>query len=1152
MKLQNIFRSVFMAIVISLLVHSILFARPPEYRVVPIPAQLGYGRLNDSDVVAGTTWSPIAWMWNKGLVTNLPGLGSGDRWARDINNDRVVVGAVSDSRGWGHACKWQNGILSTFDAPGHLVTWASSINSVGTVVGQAYDTTDTAWPIYPFILTGSVTTLDNLENYEFNAINDGGVIAGTSWSSKTHESGRAFIYDGGTVTFLSDPGSFAEAFAINNSNHVLCEVNHVAFCLWKNGTQVFLESFTNFGGLNDHDVVVGHSSSLGAVIWENGEVRQLDALIDPNLGLHLSNACDINNKGRILCMGSDKMAYLLIPIRAITVRDAKNDTIPNVEFDLIKVANNPPTFTEDMLGSFTTDSLGQLKLTIVAEDTFSVELNTGTKELVVGDSLKIAKHIYTQPAVKHSGVLGTMYSIFLNNAKFDSAGVMSFDTLNSKGTQDIILDHTELRYNLLVSLQWDAEEDYLNGLQSSFRAMSNYLYDVSDGQIRLDTVMIFDNKEHWDEADMRIHANNIEWPRAVPSGIRSPDPGWTTFLPRKWFGNPDDCRNGSYQENPLVLTDGLDYRTKCHEFGHYGLGFYDEYLFVGTGDRCPSIQNYGFMDYQYEGNEWASEMSSSFRYLDPTCQNTEQYYYLGNSCWNYVESCFEKRYGSDSILVPIIKPDDSERSLPSGLDYFPGPNNEKYFSPAVMDYDVGALVQFPIQPLPPNPDIVTLNVEVTSGGVCPKVDVTLFNNYFSLNPKTIYQGQTDDGDGRIWVLGASQSNRLIQASKGQVTVLPKDLKPAKDLGNKVWMCGEASIGGPKEKRVNNQFWSNGDSLTIELRQVKGDYPLICGMELGDNTATYQLNILNPFSANPTVELFPDLGVQSTDTFSYDGTKYTAQITDTLGNSGTFTIWAKDDSAQNFFFNTGYTITELDTSASILNLMGPQGRAEVWIDTINSGIQKGMILSSPYLIIRTGLDTANIQAGETHSLSVYPPTTLTGNNRLSIRYADSDLDIGNGIKGKESSLKIFHWDESSNQWEKIGGTVDTIQNEVSTAIADLGVYAAFTTELLTDVKDEERGSVIPEKFELKQNYPNPFNPVCNIEYALPKGSHVTLSIYNILGQKVRVLVDEYQSAGYKSIKWDGRDKLGKEVTSGIYFYRIEAEKFTQAKKMVLIR
>ncbi|MCJ7497238.1 MAG: T9SS type A sorting domain-containing protein, partial [candidate division Zixibacteria bacterium] len=731
------------------------------------------------------------------------------------------------------------------------------------------------------------------------------------------------------------------------------------------------------------------------------------------------------------------------------------------------------------------------------------------------------------------------------------------DTLNSKGTQDIILEHTELRYNLLVSVEWDAAESYLNSLQDGFRAMSNYLYDVSDGQMRLDTVMIFDNKEHWDEADMRIYANNIEWPRAVAAGINSSDPEWTSFFPRKWFGDSDPSRNGSYSENPLNLEDSYDFRTKCHETGHYALNFYDEYKFSdGSGGfvdetgRCSSIAIYGYMDSQFEsGGEWSSEMSSIYRYQDAECQNTEQFIINYGSCWDYLEEQFEKEWGTDSIFIPIITPDDAERELKLGFEYLPGPNGEMF----VLDYDVGALVKFPEQPFPPGPDIATLNVQVENAtNRLAKADVTLINDYFSLNPKTIYQGQTDDGHGSIWVVGASKSNRLIQSSAGQATVLPKELKLAKVLGSKVWLCGEASVGGPKEKRLDNQFWSNGDSVIIELKPVAGDYPLICGVNLGENTSTYQLNILNTFSTNPTMDLFPDIGAQHSYNFTYDGSKYTSQISDSLGNSGTFTLWAKDDSAQNFFFNTDYTITQLDSTAVVWNLMGPEGGAEVWIDTLNSSIQKGMILSSPYLIIRTGLDTVNIQAGETHSFSVYPPTALTGNNRIIIRYADSDLDIGNGIKGKETSLNVFHWNENSSQWEQIVGTVDTIRNEVSTTITDLGVYGAFTTELLTDVKDEEHGSIIPDKFELKQNYPNPFNPVCNIEYALPKGSHVTLSIYNILGQKVRVLVDEYQSAGYKSVRWDGRDNLGREVTSGIYFYRIEAGDFVQAKRMVLIK
>ncbi|MCK4428149.1 MAG: T9SS type A sorting domain-containing protein, partial [candidate division Zixibacteria bacterium] len=93
---------------------------------------------------------------------------------------------------------------------------------------------------------------------------------------------------------------------------------------------------------------------------------------------------------------------------------------------------------------------------------------------------------------------------------------------------------------------------------------------------------------------------------------------------------------------------------------------------------------------------------------------------------------------------------------------------------------------------------------------------------------------------------------------------------------------------------------------------------------------------------------------------------------------------------------------------------------------------------------------------------------------------------------------------------------------------------------------------PKQFSLEQNYPNPFNPACNIEYALPTDCQVTLSIYNILGQKVRVLVDEYQSTGNKSVTWDGKDDQGQEVTSGVYFYRIQAGDFVQSKKMVLIK
>ena len=94
--------------------------------------------------------------------------------------------------------------------------------------------------------------------------------------------------------------------------------------------------------------------------------------------------------------------------------------------------------------------------------------------------------------------------------------------------------------------------------------------------------------------------------------------------------------------------------------------------------------------------------------------------------------------------------------------------------------------------------------------------------------------------------------------------------------------------------------------------------------------------------------------------------------------------------------------------------------------------------------------------------------------------------------------------------------------------------------------------IPISFSLSQNYPNPFNLQTEIEYALPKDSHVTLQIYNVQGQLVRTLVDEDQGPGYHKILWDGRDSVVEEVASGIYFYQIKAREFVQSKRMVLLK
>jgi photosystem II stability/assembly factor-like uncharacterized protein len=103
-----------------------------------------------------------------------------------------------------------------------------------------------------------------------------------------------------------------------------------------------------------------------------------------------------------------------------------------------------------------------------------------------------------------------------------------------------------------------------------------------------------------------------------------------------------------------------------------------------------------------------------------------------------------------------------------------------------------------------------------------------------------------------------------------------------------------------------------------------------------------------------------------------------------------------------------------------------------------------------------------------------------------------------------------------------------------------------------VEDENGNDIIPRFLELHHNYPNPFNAITNIMYNLPETESVTLKVYNIQGQLVRVLVDETQKSGEHTVLWDGLMDNGVEVTSGVYFYRLECGKEVKTIKMVLLK
>jgi hypothetical protein len=103
----------------------------------------------------------------------------------------------------------------------------------------------------------------------------------------------------------------------------------------------------------------------------------------------------------------------------------------------------------------------------------------------------------------------------------------------------------------------------------------------------------------------------------------------------------------------------------------------------------------------------------------------------------------------------------------------------------------------------------------------------------------------------------------------------------------------------------------------------------------------------------------------------------------------------------------------------------------------------------------------------------------------------------------------------------------------------------------DVDDPDANGV-PHMYSLDQNKPNPFNPKTRISFSLKRSGRTVIVVYNILGEKVRTLIDRQMMAGVHSVEWDSKDDRGQKVSSGIYLYKMNAEEYHETRKMILLK
>ncbi len=735
--------------------------------------------------------------------------------------------------------------------------------------------------------------------------------------------------------------------------------------------------------------------------------------------------------------------------KSLLITDDYSVPVPNKTFSLSYVRNDPPTLTEVPIGDFTTDDNARISLC-----------------LYIGDSIKVSKFLFKRDSQKHPHFQPTsLCSLFVDNADFVSTnGAMIYDEINSDVEQEIRLRHGTVVHDFSVTVQWDASISYLDRLANGLRSASNYLYDVTDGQSRFGNISIYDNKENWNRADMRIYLNNQVTPNAWVRGWDYYSSGTCIKVPIKWFGSRDDSRNFGAWEFPLDMEDPDDFRTKIHECGHYFFNFYDEYK--GPNGSVSHTPVHGFMELQYVPNgERGTEMSRSyFEYLTSAGQNTDQWRKRRKGCSDQFHSAWDKVYGG--IDVNITMPYDYPSS---NLD---GPNG----SMPALNYNTGDVIKITVHnhevsAFSPLAIITTDQCGPGTSEPAPRAEVWLRKS--GMSRPGIHHGRTAN-DGLIRIRGYEDGDQIRISFRGTVTCPTKSDNKFIDPGF-------------------NWFFESGPAvdsagmLWISLDAIEGTYPFI--HEIVFNAAGLGFNLYvenHPMNA-PTFEIAPDDNPQ-VDYYQLTqyGDTYNSTISDFPDETGWLTVSSTDAVGTLYTIFNQYICYLIEGEEPGYLVTGPGGGSVLMLDSAN-GISRNMvILTSGYPPIRNGIEPTALQAGEVVSwiFEDYDPLLGT-DNMLTIMYSNSEL----GDESKNSvlalSLRMFKWDDYEASWEMLNSSVDTITQQVHATISEPGVYALFTSSsccnLPGDANADDIVGISDLTYFVTYMFDNGDAPVCYEEF-----------------------------------------------------------------------
>jgi len=678
-----------------------------------------------------------------------------------------------------------------------------------------------------------------------------------------------------------------------------------------------------------------------------------------------------------------------------------------------------------------------------------VGVSDGT--ITVGDTIRVEVLAHTLPAQKdfHGLVDNIAHQIYIDNAEIAATGPLIIDDLyQGVANQEIILDHTVVKYNLLVVVEFDATEDEMINIKTAFEWAANYLFDVTDGQATLDQVAIYDNGWHDDHAHLMSAADV----KIMAANDVKGKPGEAVF---GYYGydKSKGCREGGvwlarciYSDNKgvnakLINEQGIDWcddltewlwwnwyypgiQGIVHELGHYLLYLGDEYT-----DRYPDNPawcagdvpnyNFGLMDepyYNQQSDDEYGEMSCEEDYNDAGSYNTHQWCLHQSSCWTKFEDKYEKGIpvwndesdcwaATTMPFTNIVTPQDQPDGFPLS-----GPNND--IENPDINCGEAANVWYWNMTGPGN-DQALIHIIEFKGAVA---DLEVVAQVLKANTGYVMQQGIFDEDGSLTIVGVRVDDTVQVYGSGYDSAAHRQRYVYSEL-------------------VLDETFAD-DTLTSPLSELPDSLPLATRF-LATGVGSLQVisDFAVPFAAPPVIVIQGVGGHSHTEQMTLTGGSYESSAGIVSGEYGDIQLTVTADKSPSYVIPGAYLWTIPQSGHYVSTALSKDYSAGVRIDTLGNHFSAVVVGHSSYHVPPDGLPAGAVIAAQPYTVSVYPSAgAFAGDNVLWIPYS-----IPSTAAITADALSMYRWDSMAREWANIGGYADTVNMTLVAPIDQAGLF-----------------------------------------------------------------------------------------------------------------